>query len=354
MKDQKTPEKSSSFPKIFEPALQWVDKNFPIDTWLPLFFLRMNQIKKEIENIDPDVLWSTGDPWSAHWLGQKMVGKLGLPWVADFRDPWTLGNVNLKERSEWSANLDKKAERKIIEEASVLTFTSRTTEDLYKNYYKLADSQTATVYNCFDLKLYDKPEQDEPLFDDRYLNLLFFGKFRRLSPARPLIEVLAKISQGADGNDIPLRIHSFGNLTEEDTAYAHEKGVLNYFKAHTPIPAEEALSVLPRADVLWLSTDPDRKNIIPAKLWDYLAAEKPILSIAPNPEIREILKETGAGIQINHKETQKVARLLHQCILAKQQGKPLPIPASINKEKIKEYEATQITQKLACIFDDLV
>jgi hypothetical protein len=348
-----SPPKSKSTKKLLDPILGWVDKNFPIDTWLPLFYLRKKKVERLIDDINPDVIWSTGDPWSSHWLAGKISEKKGLPWIADFRDPWTLGDVNLKKRAAWSNAYDKKAEREVIKNASVLTFTSQSTEELYRNHYSDINPQTATIYNCFDLELYDKPTRDKSLFDDQYLNLLFFGKFRLLSPARPLIDILWHLKKEFDEGKIPIHIHSFGELTEQDSAHARLKGVAEYFKAHSPIPGEQALGVLPQADLLWLSTDVKRNNIIPAKLWDYLAARRPILSIAPNAEIAQILQQTGAGIQINYNETQKVAELLTQCVLAKQQGKPLPVPASFNGEKINEYEATQITQKLANILDQL-
>lgn len=353
MEEKETKGKSRSPQTFFDPFLNWVDKNVPIDTWLPLFWLRKNIILETIEQINPDVLWSTGDPWSSHWLARQIAQKKNVPWVADFRDPWTLGDINLKERSSFSRAVDERAERKIVEKATILTFTSRATEKLYQNHYADLEPQTATFYNCFDMELYNQPVEESLLFNTNKLNLLFFGKFRRLSPARPLVDILARLNEGSENKELPISVHSFGELSPEDAAYAREKGVLSYFKIQDPVPPEKALSVLSQADLLWLSTDPERVNIIPAKLWDYLAARQPVLSIAPNPEIADILNQTGAGVQIDHHKRGKVADLLNECILAKQQGKPLPLPASMNKETIKEYEASHVTRRLASLFDQL-
>lgn len=337
---------------VMDTFLDFIDKNFPIDTWLPLFWLRKGKVQRIISEINPDVLWSTGDPWSSHWLAGQVVARAGIPWVADFRDPWALGEVNLKRRSSFSEMMDQKAERSVIQNASVLTFTSQQTEALYKEFYRDLNPRTETLYNCFDLALYDEPTSQKALFDEQNLNLLFFGRFRRLSPAKPLIDILAQVKDQLGGT-LPVAVHSFGLLSDEDSVYAAQRMVRSCFKAHHPIPAEQALSVLPQADILWLSTDPARTNIIPAKLWDYLAARKPILSIAPNPEIEQILHQTGAGVQLDAGDKQPVARLLKKSIVAKQQGKPLPIAVQHDQEAIGAYEATVITRKLAAIFDDL-
>lgn len=350
---KETRDKSKLSQTFFDPFLSWIDKNFPIDTWLLLFWLRKRSVLKTVEQINPAMLWSTGDPWSSHWLARQIVKKKNIPWVADFRDPWTLADINLKERSSFSGAVDKRAERKVVEKASILTFTSRATQKLYRDHYTDLKPETATLYNCFDMDLYDEPSGGQTLFDAAKLNLLFFGKFRRLSPARPLIDILAKLNEGSEQEEIPISVQSFGYLSDEDAVYARQKGVLSYFKTQSPVPPEEALSVLSQADILWLSTDPDRVSIIPAKLWDYLAARQPVLSIAPNPEIADILDQTEAGVQISHHKTGKIADLLKECVLAKQLGKPLPVPAPMNKETIKKYEAKEVTRNLASLFDQL-
>lgn len=335
---------------LIDPLLGWVDKNFPIDTWLPLFWLRKKSILQEIGAINPDAIWSTGDPWSSHWLAERIAEKMSLPWVADFRDPWTLGDVNLKQRSFFSRQIDKQAEQKVVKHASVLTFTSKATENLYRRNYAELHPKTETLYNCFDRELYDNSVGvNDFSFDDQKLNLLFFGKFRRLSPARPLVDILASLEDSSS-----VQVHSFGSLSDDDRNYAQANKVLDCFEIHPPLPAEKALLILTKADILWLSTDPKRINIIPAKLWDYLAAGRPVLSIAPNPEIGTILKETGAGVQVEHNAKEKVAGILRQSLLAKQHGKPLPIAAHFNQQTIEKYEAKQVTAQLASLFDQLV
>ncbi len=348
---------------MLQPALDWIDKQFPADTWLPFFWLKYNQIIEIVERIQPEVLWSTGDPWSGHWLGKKLRERFTLPWVADFRDPWTLGKVNLKNRSAFSAAIDKKIEAGVIGAASLAIFTSKATKNLYARHYPAQANTMHTIYNAFDRELYNEPEPRQAFNEANpqqaiskvsNLNLLFFGKFRRLSPARPFIDILSEM-KGRDAKAANrIKMHSFGPLSESDKKHAVQKGVFENFIRLQPIPAEKMLSVLRGADILWLSTDVDRKHIIPAKLWDYLAARRPVLSIAPNPEIAEILNETEVGEQFSKKERDDLIALLQHCVEAKGEAEKLPIRFDPNNTGIEKYGAHHTAQRLAQLFDMIV
>lgn len=338
---------------LLSPLLGWIDKHFPIDTWLPLFALQRGQVEGYVRSINPDLLWSTGDPWSSHWLAGQLARKFQLPWVADFRDPWTLGDLRLKNRSSMARRMDRRYERQVVQEASCLTFTSQRTEQLYANRYAAEIQSTETIYNSFDSVLFKEPNASSRHFDNDYLNLVFFGTFRPLSPARPFIALLDRLNRRAPEVASRIRMHSFGPLDREEQAIVRSRGLTANFNQFSPIPLEEALPVLRQADILWLSTHQRRENIIPAKLWDYLAARRPIISVAPNPEIRQILQQTGAGVQFGIGQQQVICSLLAECVEARQNGAELPIATRFDDEAIKRYDADVATQKLTAIFDRL-
>src|SRR5699024_10932823 len=149
-----------------------------------------------------------------------------------------------------------------------------------------------------------------------------------------------------------IRVHSFGELSQEDSRYAAEKQVGECFIVHDPVPVEQGLQVLRQADCQLLSTNPERTDIIPAKFWDYLAARKPILSIAPNPEIKEILQQTGTGEQYHHLDLKHLAVLLKNCVEAKERGRSLPISFSYRQDEVEQYSAKSATRKLATVLDE--
>jgi hypothetical protein len=338
--------------KGFKDVLNRIDKIFPVDTWLPLFILLQQKVKKAVQQINPQVLWSTGDPWSSHWLALKVAKNCGLPWVADFRDPWTLSDFHKQRRIALASRIDEIQEKKIMQEATALTFTARQTEQMYTREYPCISQKSTTIYNCFDSELFNKPANGKQIFRDDTLNLLFFGKFRPLSPAKPFILLLERLRASRPEAAKKIRMYSFGNLCREDETLAREKNLLKNFISLKPIALENALSILTKADLLWLSTHPARDGIIPAKLWDYLASRRPIVSIAPNPEIQAILQKTGTGIQFDS-NSPALVEFLCKSVEAKETRNNMPISVSSEPGLIKQYDADQTTGKLAGLLDRL-
>ncbi len=333
---------------------EWIDKHFPVDTWFPFFRFKFGDIKEIARDVDPDGLWSTGDPWSAHWVGKKLAAIFPeIFWMADFRDPWTLSETDLKKRSAFASAIDQRVEENWIQKASMLSFTTKSTRNLYERHYSELNIETTTIYNAFDRDFFDDTEEkSSPVsFDSNKLHLVFFGRFRKLSTAQPVINVLNRLRQIESSVIEQIEVHSFGPLTDSDRSSVLENNLEDCFVIHKPVPAEQSLLVLREADILLLSTNPERRDIIPAKLWDYLSAGRPILSIAPNPEIKQILQSTGTGTQIPSKKADEVVQLLLEAIRAKQRGGMLPIPFETDQEEINQYSAQSATKKLANIFD---
>lgn len=313
--------------RISETISDQIDKHMPLDTWILLFRLRYSSIEKDVAKHNPDLIWSTGDPWSGHWLGFKLSKELNTPWIADFRDPWTLSNVNLRPRSLFSHRVDRRIEKKYVQSADHLVFTSRQTEKLYKNHYHLQDDKTSTIYNAYDPLLNQKSMDWDVLLDDDYFHVLFFGRFRKLSPVDPIALAVSSMNPEKKKR---LKIHSFGAMSLEDTELIEKLNLEDQFIVHDPVLPSQTMNVLEKADLLLVSTDHRRKNIIPAKLWDYLATDRPVLSVAPNPEVGTILESVGQGKQISPDNPKKIASFLEERISEMEEG-------NSNKNSRKSY-----------------
>ena len=341
---------------IISQFMDWIDRNTPMDTWIYLFLKNYWKIIQLAKEVKPDLIWATGDPWSGLWVGRRISKALELPLVADFRDPWTLTSVNLRKRSGFSEGIDQEIEKSIVNEASRLIFTSKLTEEKYRDRYYLPESKTATIYNSFDRTMMKEHEEDvwDVKLKQNCLNIIFMGRFRRLSPATPIILALKELKE----ENLPVlrcvRIHSFGQPDIEEREMIRDSGLEANFIYHERVVPENVNSVLKSADILLLSTNQERREIIPAKLWDYLSVEIPILSIAPNPEVGEIIMRSKAGIQIKPEQTHELAEILKSFAQAKKSGESLLLSPEKEIPDRNIYEAKQKTGELAALFDDLL
>lgn len=338
-------------------GLGLLDHQFPVDTWLLFFWMKYRQILRVVQRVQPHVMWSTGDPWSGLVIGGQLARRFGIPWVADFRDPWTLSKVRSEGQWALTQAINRFCERRVLETADVVLFQAGQTERVYQRHYAEMRLRTTTIYNSYDPAVFEDPVELEgtsaqAASEGDRLRIGFFGRFRSMSPASLMTDVLAEARRRHGSAAEAIEVHSFGPLNEEDARYAEAKGVREHFRRQEAVPLEKALSALRQFDLLLVSTEPRRDQIIPAKLLEYLAAGRPVLSFSRNPEVAEILERTGTGAQFDPMQrTGEVADLLVECLEAKRENQPLPIPFEPRPEEIRKFSAQATTKELADLFD---
>ena len=336
----------------------WIDKNTPSDTWIYFYLFHFFKVLKYAKTVNPDVVWATGDPWSSLVLGSSIAKKMSVPFVCDFRDPWTRSGISLRDRSSFSRYWDKKLEYNVLSHASKVVFTSKSAEKDYLENFKLLHGKTSVIYNAANDQVDSAGKhmvESSMAFKSDDLNVIFFGTFRRLSPISPVADMLAELRHQFPEALSNIKIHSFGEPEEKQLNYAQRKGVLDQFVFHQKVKPEEGVNILQQSDILLLSTHTARHNIVPAKLWDYLITDVPILSITPNPEVGKIIKDNSAGEHFQLGELDNAARKLGKWVSDKANhgSKSLRrIPLSgVQKERI----GSRIkAEELARIFDKIV
>lgn len=323
----------------------WVDDHFPIDTWLPFFWMKKNEISDIILKVNPDVIWSTSDPWSGGYIAGKIAKELDKKWIADFRDPWTLCSVRFPQKGFFAQKIEEHAEKWIASNSDYMTFTAKETERRYVKYYPELKDRSETIYNSFDVD--QEVTNEENSSNPERLEILFLGTFRWLSDAKLIIQILGRVKEKEPKLFHQIHLSSYGLLEIEDKAFALERGVFEAFKVRDKVPVELVQKEIDTADILLLSTHSERDEIVPAKLVDYLPSTKPILSIVPSIEVGDILKRTGRGIQFSKNEIEEASELLIECVKAKQNGKMLPFNLVRNEEEISKFDSRSTTEQLA-------
>jgi glycosyltransferase involved in cell wall biosynthesis len=332
--------------------LSTLDAWVPLDTWAPLLAWHTRRLLPRLERLAPALIFSTADPWSSHLAGAWLARRLGVPWIADFRDPWTLCPYRGRG-PRLTRSINRAFERHVFERASHATFTTERTLARYQAAYPDAASRMSCVPNGFDTALLaDAVDAElEPLPAAAPVSLCFFGRFRALSPARAILLALGRLLERQPRARGKIRLVAVGELPPEDAALARQLGISDAFQSIAAVPYEQTLRLLRAHDVSLLSTAPERDDIVPAKLWDYLAARRPILSLGQNPDVAELLAARSAGLQLGPDATERIAELLESCVERKQRGEPLPIPSRPIASGVDDFDARRLTQRLAALFD---
>ncbi|HMB41889.1 MAG TPA: glycosyltransferase, partial [Balneolaceae bacterium] len=325
--------------------------------WIYFYLFHYFKVMRYAVSSKPDIVWATGDPWSSLVLGSLVARKLSVPFICDFRDPWTRSGVSLRERSSFSRYWDKKLEYNVLKHASKVVFTSRSAEKDYLENFKFLHGKTGVIYNAANEPIDPKTEDlnDSAIrFKSHDLNITFFGTFRRLSPIDPIAEMLTELRHQSPETFSKIKVHSFGEPDDEQLRCLRERRVDEQFVFHQKVKPEQGARVLQQSDVLLLSTHPERGNIVPAKLWDYLITDVPILSIVPNPEVEEIIKEFQAGEHVRPGELANAAGIISEWA----SKKTVEGAKSLRREPLSDAQKKKIgsrrkAEELAGIFDQI-
>lgn len=244
-----------------------------------------------------DALISSSKPETCHLIAKNLKVKYNVPWIADFRDLWTQNHYYYY--SPLRKLVERRLEMKTLNVADALVTVSRPLAEKLKRLHK--GKKIYVILNGFDPaeKSVGVPLSDK--FSIVYTGSLYKGR----QDPEPIFKAFHElILEGIiDPEDIGVDFYGYNeSWLEEDIK---KYGLQSIVEMHDRIPREEALRKQRQAQLLLLFTwgDPKELGIYTGKLFEYLAAQRPILSIgAPGGVAAELLKETKAGIHASNIE----------------------------------------------------
>jgi glycosyltransferase involved in cell wall biosynthesis len=263
-------------------------------------FLEKYILENQIETII-----TTGPPHSLHLIALGLKEKLSLTWIADFRDPWTtIGYHNELKLSAKSAHKHKELESKVLNTADVVLVTSPTTK---KEFQLLTQKPIHVITNGYDVEKVEKVPLDEKF------TLAHIGSFLSQRNPHILWKCLEEITKENPTfkNDFQLKL--IGAVSQEvlDTIADFQLGI--YVNNIGYVSHKEAVLQQRSSQVLLLIeiNSEITKSIIPGKLFEYMASERPVLALGPeNSDIEGIINSTNTGIFHQYDENDELKQTI--------------------------------------------
>lgn len=238
----------------------------------------------------PDLVASFGQPMSDHLIGIKLKRLYGVPWVAHFSDPWVDNPFDRRDRVARRVNLS--LERRVMERADLLVFTSEETVDLVMSKYPAAWKRKARVLpHSFDPALYPQNAEDDG--DETVVR--YTGEFYGRRTPRPLVETLRSILSDAPRLLDGVRFELIGQVSEgaraESGLETLPRGLVT---TRPPVNYSDSLALAARADGLLIVDAPAERSVfLPSKLVDYVGAARPVLGLTPPGASERLIKQLG-------------------------------------------------------------
>lgn len=290
----------------------WIRGNFFIPD-ARSFWARpaIRAIEEWLQRNNCHAIFSDGPPHTNTLVALKIANKYGIPWLADFQDPWTQADYYGHMKIGWIANkIHQSMERKVLQRANLVTIASPSWAVDLK---ELGRSNAEVLYYGYDESDFiDYRPENKPGF------IVFHGGLlgRDRNPT-PFIQAIAKLKDQIERDIGPLQIRLAGGVDD---------GVIQDFKNAGLGSNLELLGMISRKDVLLeISTShllilpinraANAKGRIPGKLFELMRSQKPILALGPTDgDVSKLLEATGTGKTFTYEDYSGCQEFLSELI----------------------------------------
>ena len=240
----------------------------------------------------PAVIWSTYPIPTAHRVADQLHRLSGLPWIADFRDPMAQDGYP-EDPKTWVAF--ERIERSAVAQAACSIFTTRGAAGMYRSRYPENADRMQVIENGFDEESFTGVTGGAPLIPGK-TTLLHSGLIYPVErDPTQFFETLTTLWKS--GRISPDTLHIRFRAPAHDKlilGIAERLGVSPFVECLPPIPYREALGEMMRADGLLVMQAANCNEQIPAKVYEYLRSQRPLLGLTdPKGDTADLMTRAG-------------------------------------------------------------
>lgn len=298
-----------------------------------------------IKQHHPRAIWSTYPIASAHLAGYLLHKFSALPWIADFRDPMVEGdyppNPLTRRGHAW-------VEQLTVRHAERIVFVAPGMQRLYvERYGEVVKQKSQVITNGYDEETFARIDAKPPTANAK-LTLLHSGViYPEERDPRQFFAALGELKREAKlaAADVAIVLRSSGNQ-DYLTRLIGENDIADIVRLEPPISHQAALQEMLAADALLILQASNCNNQIPAKLYEYIGAQRPIFGLTdPAGDTAQALREAGIDTIANLHDKLDMKQTLVRWLTDLRAGNtPLPSAAvaQANSRKQKAVELARL------------
>ncbi len=245
----------------------------------PLYFAAERYLK----NNQVDVIIATGDPFILFNYAAKLSKKFNIPWIADYRDPWSQ-NLHIQQNyilKKWFSFFEKKT----IRSASLITTVS---DFLEAKISELIENKKFLILpNGYDPEAFENIELINQQSDS--FNIAFVGSIYNWHPVKSFLSVISLFIKNNTGSSIKVNFYGINNMTELNEMIAiHFNDLSNHITFHPKTENKLLIQKLAKDNILLLFNN---YSLSGTKIYDYIRLKRAILFCYANDEEAKKLKK---------------------------------------------------------------
>jgi glycosyltransferase involved in cell wall biosynthesis len=348
----------SKKPKLAEKLAVWVRGNFFIPDarkyWVKP---SVKYLTEYLQKNQVDVIISTGPPHSMHLIALELKRKLNIPWLADFRDPWT--NIDYYQDLMLSDSADKKhhrLEQEVLENANAIVSVSPSMTEEFVRSSKFEvrssnptkNSKFITITNGF-----DEDDVYKGLVElDKKFSIAHIGTLVRSRNPEVLWKVLAELAEADKNFAEHLEIKLVGKVDISVWQSLEQKKLTRFVNKIDYLPHADVIKIQQQAQVLLLLINDTKnaKSILTGKFFEYLSAKRPIIGIGPiDGDAAKILEQTNAGKIVEYDDAQGLKQNINNYFREYRAG-----DLSIDSKQVNFFSRKVLTAELAKVLEKII
>jgi glycosyltransferase involved in cell wall biosynthesis len=290
-----------------------------------------------------DVIYSTSPPHSSHIAAYLLARLSGKPYVLDFRDPWHAGDP--------ASTIQGRVKRALIRKAArVICVSQGERDELRAEFPDLGEEHFTYITNGYDPT--DVVAENRPSERSSRLTLIHAGTIYP-GIADEFFQALRQLVAQDPHAAQSMAVQLVGEIAAEYASAVAELEAAGLVKAHGLRPHGTTLRMVRASDVLVILLGGTRipASHIPAKVFEYLHAGKPILAITAEGELADIVRQSGLGIVVPPQSVGAVVGALRALLADHAAGR---LARSPNRSYIRSFERAALTEKLASVLDGVM
>jgi len=300
-----------------------------------------------------DLVFTSLPPFSAARIGYALKTKFDIPWIIDYRDLW-YGDV----LREWIGPVRRRfellQEKRYVRAADAVVAVSRQKTDFLRTLHRDAHVRWETLTNGYDPDIYARFLGEARLSDDT-VDFVFTGRLFKNRRGYAFAEALGQLAR----EDVRLRerarVHILGGVSAEIRSEYNRilarYDITEMYRFAGDVPYEAAMRAQVNADYLLLIVDTGATSdgVIPGKLFEYVAARRPIFALTDAGATQEIIERGRLGSVVP-------AESVEHCKAALRDWLARPVPAELDADwtYLEQFERRSISRRLGALFAEVI
>lgn len=323
----------------------WIRGNFlipdPRRFWIKPSVRYLTEYLKE----NPvDAIITTGPPHSMHLIGLGLKKNMPeLPWLADFRDPWTNIDFYKELKLTWLADkIHHRLEKQVIRNADCMVTVSNGWK---ADFEKMLPKRIQVISNGYD----ESDVQQINTVLDKKFSISHIGTLNAARNPQIVWKVLSEICKENKDFKNNLQIQFVGKVDYSVLESIRENGLEENLNKIDYLPHSEAIAKQQSSQLLLLliNQSPNANGILTGKFYEYLASKRPILAIGPTDgDAAAVLRDTGAGTMVDFADEKATKKGILSYYKLYENNKLV-----INTESVERFSRRSLTGELAALLN---